>query len=1022
MGSCGRLGATDNTLNLASIQIGPIEFVKPHWLGLVVILWVLSVWLARSSLSGLGTTARRVALVVRLLVILLLVGALAQPQWTRTAENVNTVVVTDHSDSIPVEVRQEMERYLREAEGGAEKGDTLGRVTGARDAYVQTLPGPPGDRPDSQNIGATDGTNLAEAIKLAMAITREDKANRVVVISDGNETDGKLLSAAEAARAAGIPIDVLPIRYKYAREVIAERLVSPATARMGETVNLRVILNATHETTGRLDMTVNGQPVDLDPDGPEMGMPVALKEGSNAIPVQFPINSAGPQRFAAVFTPTDGEADTVTENNRQEAITFTAGKGSVLVIAADPALARSVVEALAEAEIVAEVRDPDRAPQSLIEWSAFDAVVLIDTPAYAFSQAQQEEMRAYVHDVGGGLIMLGGPESFGAGGWIGSPVADALPVKLEVPEKRKMPRGALALIMHSCEMPQGNYWGKQICLQAVDQLSRLDVAGVAEYSWGKGEYWVHPLSELGNKSAIKRAINSLTFGDAPSFQGFLSLVLPDLQKVSAGAKHVVIVSDGDPAPPSQALLQGFIDSKITISCVLVFPHGGGVPGTMADIAQATGGRSYLVNTEQQFAQIPRIIIKEAQVVKRQLIWEGNPITPKITAGSTEPMRGIRGLPPVRGYIVTAERTDRLVQTVAVVGEENDPLLAQGQYGLGKAVAFTSDAAARWSPDWIPWEQYKSFWAQHIRWAMRPTTSADLRVTTEDRGDQTHVIVDAFDENGEPLSFLRWQGAVVGPDGTSSSVPLRQFAPGKYETTIDSSRAGSYMLSFRYQAPGEGAAREGTVQAAVTRPFADEYRSLQDNAALLVQVAKLTGGRVLNDDPRIAQLWSRDGLTMPVASRPIWLAVAVAAIGLFLMDVAVRRVRIDIFAMAATVRRGFGKRATQAGQQMGSLKEARERAKEAMAARVQRPQPGEAPAVPVDPAAAKAVRNVKFEASEEDLAKLKKRPGGVAVELSGGEPEPGKPTPKQAPAAPGAEEGMSRLLKAKKRAQDEMTQD
>jgi uncharacterized membrane protein len=1014
----GAGGATGTIVNLASIQVGPIEFLKPHWLWLLPVLWLLSLWLARSSLSGLGTTSRRVALAIRLLVILLLVGAMGQPQWTKTAENVNVTVITDQSDSIPVEMRQEVERFVQQAEGGAKKGDTLGRVTVARDAYVQALPGPPGDRPDSLNIGSTDGTNIAEGVKLGMAISREDRANRLVLISDGNQTDGRLQAAAEAARSAGIPIDVLPIKYLYSREVIAERLVAPSTARLGETVNLRVILNATHETAGRLDITVNGQAVDLDPSGPEMGMSVTLKEGSNAIPVQLPLTTPGTAKFAAVFTPASAEADTMQQNNRQEAITFTAGKGTVLMLAQDPALARPLVAALATAEIASEVRDPDAAPQSLPEWSAFDAVVLIDVPAYRFSQKQQEEMRAYVHDANGGLVMVGGPESFGAGGWIGSPVADALPVKLEVPEKRKMPRGALALVMHSCEMPQGNYWGKQICVNAVDQLSRLDLAGIAEYSWGKGEYWVHPLSELGNKNAIKRAINSLTFGDAPSFDGFLTLVYPDLKAASAGAKHVIIISDGDPSPPSQTTLQNFIDAKITVSCVLVFPHGGAIPPTMQNIAQATSGRAYLVNTEQQFAEIPRIIIKEAQVVKRQLIWEGNPITPKVVTGSTEAMRGVRSLPAVGGYIVTAERTDRLVQTVAVIGEENDPLLAQGQYGLGKVIAFTSDAAARWSPAWVSWDQYKSFWAQHIRWAMRPTTSADLRVTTEDRGDQTHVVVDAFDENGEPLSFLSWQGAVVGPDGKSASLSLRQFAPGKYDATIDSSVAGSYMLSFRYRAPGEGEAREGTVQAAVTRPFADEYRSLQDNAALLIQVAKLTGGRVLSDDPRIADLWTRDGLTMPVAARPIWLAVALAAIVLFLLDVAVRRVRIDIFAMALAVRRGFGKRAQQAGQQMGSLKEARERAREAMATRAQRKQEGEPPAIPVDPAAAKAVRSVKFEASEDDLARLKsKRSEGPVIDLTGGEAPKAPPKPGQTPATP--DEGMSRLLKAKKRAQDEM---
>lgn len=1014
---------------LASIQVGPIEYLKPYWLWLVPILWVASVWLARSSLSGLGTTGRRVALAIRLAVILMLVSALAQPQWRRVAENVNVIIITDQSDSIPVEMRQQEDRWVRESQVGAKQGDTVGRVTVGRDAYVQALPTRPGDEPDSINIGATDGTNLAGGTQMALAITSEDRANRLVIVSDGAETDGKLLTTAATARAAGIPIDVLPIRYRYERETIAERLAAPATARMGETVNLRVILSATRPTTGRIDMTVNGQPIDLDPTSSEMGMPVALKEGSNAIPVQFPIGTAGPQRFAAVFTPDQPDEDTVVENNRQEAITFTFGKGRVLVISPRPELVGNLVAALATAEISAEVIEPDQAPQSLIDLSAFDALILVNTPAYHFSQAQQEEMRSYVHQ-GGGLVMIGGENSFGAGGWIDSPVAETLPVKLEVPEKRKMPRGALALVMHSCEMPQGNFWGKKICELAVDKLSRLDMAGIVEFGYPKGEYWLHPLQEVGNKGAIRRAINSLTFGDAPSFQGFLSVVLPDMQKASAGAKHVIIVSDGDPAPPSQALLQQFIDSKITISCVLVFPHGGGIPQTMRDIANATGGQAYMVVNEQDFAKLPAIIIKEAQVVKRNLIWEGNAFSPKLTSGSTESMRGIRSVPPITGYIVTAERTDRLVQTVMVGGEEDDPILAQGYYGLGKAVAFTSDDGARWANSWTGWAQYKAFWAQHVRWVMRPSTSADLRVSTEDHGDQTHVVVDAFDETGQPLSFLSWQGSVVGPDGKGIPVSLRQFAPGKYEATIDTAISGAYMLGFRYRAPGEdGKLREGSVQAAVTRPFADEYRTLRDNSALLVQVAKLTGGRVLRDDPRVADLWSREGLTMPVATKPIWLAVAISGIALFLMDVGARRVRVDLVAIGAAIRRGMRGRTSAAGQQMGSLREARDRAKEAMAARAQAKggradQDGPAP-VPIDPGAAKAVRSVKFEASEDDLAKLKKRKGGVAVDVTGADGPDGGGAPKATKPgqpSPTADEGMSRLLKAKKRAQDEMSQD
>ncbi|MBC7772365.1 MAG: hypothetical protein H7210_07720 [Pyrinomonadaceae bacterium] len=1016
-------------MTLAAFHIGPIQFEQPVWLLLIPLLGALTVWLARSSLSGLGTVSRRAALVIRLLVITLLAAAIAHPQWRREAKDVAVIAIVDQSESIPVDLRARIEQYLRETAKTAKKGDRMGQITVARDAYVQSLPGLPGDRPDSQNIGATDGTNLSEGTNLGLAVIPEDAAGRILLISDFNQTAGDLMNAAQAARAANIKIDVLPIRYRYQREVMMDRLVSPATGRMGENVNLRVILSATRETTGTLDVRVNGRAVDLDPESAATGAPVTLKEGANAIPIPITLAAAGAQRFEAVFTPDEPGSDTLVQNNRQNAVTFVTGQGKVLVIAPSEDECADFITAMTQSRIQTEVRLPAAAPQNLIDLTSYDALVLVNVAAYEFNQGQQEMFRAYVHDLGGGLLVTGGEDAFGAGGWIGSPTADAMPLKLEVPDKRKMPRGALAIIVHSCEIPQGNFWGKKVSQAAVDALSGRDMAGVIEFGGMSGkEYWLHPLSELGNKSAIRRSINSLTFGDAPSFAGFLQVCIGPMKQAQAGQKHVIIISDGDPSPPPQSLIQQFIDAKITISTVCVFPHMGS-PDMMKNIAIATGGKDYLFSDQNQLAELPKIFMKEAQKVKRNLIWEGDAVAPRIVAGGTEPMRGISTAPPVSGYVVTTEREDRLAQIVMSVkttDEDVDPLLAQGQYGLGKSVAFTSDIRNKWGSAWLGWAQYRQFWEQHVRWVMRPSTSAELRVSTESQGERTRVVVEAFDPDGDYLSFLRWRGAVVGPDGKSSELGLRQFAPGQYEAFVDSSRSGSYMMNFRYDAPADeaGKSREGSVQAAITKPYADEYRQLQDNVALARQVAELTGGRVVNEDPRIADLWSRDGLAMPVATRPIWLTVAIIAISMFLMDVGVHRVRIDILGMFRTLRRGASKAKSRGTQQMGSLREARDRAKEELEARGKTIESAatSAAARAAAPAVSKEVRTAKFEASEEELKTAKRAPGPVTVDPFSDAPltTPKPQEEKKKPVSP--EEGMSRLLKAKRRAQDDMTKD
>ena len=116
----------------------------------------------------------------------------------------------------------------------------------------------------------------------------------------------------------------------------------------------------------------------------------------------------------------------------------------------------------------------DQFPTSLIELQNYDAVILANVPrgAGGLGEEQQKMLAAYVHDMGGGLVMIGGPDTFGAGGWQGSKLEEVLPVNMDIPAQRQMPKGALVLVMHSCEMPDGNYWGEQCALKAIETLIR----------------------------------------------------------------------------------------------------------------------------------------------------------------------------------------------------------------------------------------------------------------------------------------------------------------------------------------------------------------------------------------------------------------------------------------------------------------------------------------------------------------------------------------------------------------------
>lgn len=1001
----GKAAGFASVIPLGAIHFGPIQFDRPVWLILLPIALGLIVWIGWRTIAGLGTFARWLAFIVRVIVVTLLVCTIAEPQWRKESKDVAVTVVMDVSQSVPGTEQTGTERYFDDASRANRKpDDRVGYVTVGRDAYVQSIPARLTNKLERVHIGAQDGTNLAGGLRMAMAVASKDAANRVVLVSDGRETVGSVLAAAEAFKAAGVPIDVLPVKYQHKSEVIVDRLDVPATARMGDPVGVRIVLNSTGPARGRLMITQNDVPIKLDPDSDSVSVPVELKAGVNVLQQQVKVPLAGPQEFKAVFQPDSPADDAILQNNNQSAVTFVSSQGRVLLISEDQSEYAAIVEALTAAKIGVEVRPADRFPATLTEMNGFDAVLMINEPASNFTQSQQDQLKQYVHDSGGGLVMVGGPNAFGAGGWIGSPVEDALPIKLDPPSKRQMPKGALVLVIHSVEIPEGVFYGKKVCEAAANSLSRQDMIGINEYNNARGKTdWTYPLAPVGDGSVLKQAIQKLAFGDMPDFRPSMELTYSALAKSDAGQKHAILISDGDPQHPGDDLLQKFAKAGISVSTIGIATHGAADTTNLKSIADATKGRFYNV-APGAVAQLPQIFIKEAQTVRRSLIWEGAAFSPASTGIPSQPMRGIgTPVPPINGYIVGAEREGLALVTLR--GKENDPILALWQYGAGRSVAFTADVSTRWASAWTAWPQFRSFWEQHVRWAMRPSGSAFVRVNQVQEGESTRVTVEALDGKGERLNFANFKGRLALPGGGGQDVDLKQIGPGLYETTVRTTEAGSYVASLRYLAPGEteGETVEGSVQFAISRPFADEFRVLEDNTALLEQVRAMTGGRLLNADPKQADLFNREGLKMPVATRPIWLWAATIGIGLFLVDVAVRRVRIDPAMIAGGVKRLFRPTDAKQGEQIGSLKTARDAARRDIKRRE-----GDA-----------AVRSVKFEASVEQL-KNASMPVNATSESAPIDVKPAKPASDagqgQAPA-----DGMSRLLKAKKRAQDDINE-
>ncbi|MFO0828782.1 MAG: glutamine amidotransferase [Phycisphaerales bacterium] len=999
---------------LVVLEDFPLQFERPGWLLLLVLL-VPVVLLARRSWTAVSPGKAWGSLSMRTLVVLLLTGALSQPTLVKRGEGLTLMVIADRSQSIPLPLRQKSEEWLRSIVDVKKKEDRVGTIVVGREAQILSPADPSSIVPALDYEGDTNATNLAAGVRQALAIMPRDTAAKLLIVSDFNENVDSVMDEVEAARANDIPIDVLPLAYEHPNEVVVDSIRVQPRARVGQTGELRIFLRSQADAKGTLTLKMNDLPVDLDPSSPGDALPVELHKGPTVIPVPISFDEGGAQRFSATFTPASPSDDAVLENNVGSAVTFVAGGGRVLIAHSSAIESEALATALRSGGLTVDQRNAhelDAGGAAML--NGYDAIILANVERGDIDPETDRALHSYVHDLGGGLLMLGGDHSFGAGGWIDSAVSKALPVKMDPPATRQLVRGALALIIHACEMKQGNYWSQQVAIASIEALTRLDLIGIIVFGMG-GSTWHHKLQPVGDKSAAIAAVRSMAVGDMQDFESSVGLAYEGLVATNAGQKHIIIVSDGDPQPPTPALLQKCKLAKITITTVMVSGHGTAQDNqNMKATAEFTGGRFHNVTNPKM---LPKIFSKEATIVTRSLISEGE-FQPQVVTGLPGPVRGFTSLPTLRGYVVTVPR-EGLAQIPIVVPskEGSDPLYAWWNYGIGRSIAFTSDATTRWATAWVTWNDFRAFWEQSVRWLMRPASPSNISLKTRVEGETAIVELEAVgsDDSGF-VNFLKSDAMVLAPDGGTTPLDLQQVGPGRYRGETKISQTGSYLVNVTVPTERDGQQVPASVQAAITVAYPKEFRTVRDNAPLGERIAERTGGRVLTmGDPKVVDPFDRTGLPVPRSAKRIWDLMAILAAALFIIDVAVRRLSIESGAARRLAERALGRTEDVGEATVAAWKKARDKAGSKT-----EPRAGGAASDAERQArsdAAKAAAGNKFEAGE----------GGPSFDVAAeakGEPNakptrPGAATPDEPPKPEGdADAHTSRLLRAKRRAKSQ----
>ena len=907
-----------------------LTFAHPghlNWMWLLPVFILLAALIWRKRRRGL-VAALGFRLTAAAVAILALAGL---SLGTRRERPAAVIAAVDVSDSMGEEgrrwamagARQWLERAGAESRAGA--------ILFARHCESRTLSEAEDKWNGNRAFAETDGTDIGSAIVRACLSFPAEAPKRLLIFSDGNETTGDASAAARMAGEGGVRIDCFAFPGAEQRRAGLKKLDLPGEVNASDTFTIRVLAENQGQTTvpGRLTIRVGGEIV--------RKRPVELAPGTNEYRLEDRREAAGVTAVTASLSLPE-TAPGRREGNKLSGTLLVTEPPKVLFVSGSPRAGALLTEALRSAGIAVSETTPERLPDDVKNLLFYRGIVLSNLPADALDSGQMEALKQFVGDLGRGLVVAGGYRSFSAGGYGETALEEALPVKSDrrPAERREASRFCvIPVIDRSSSMKSGNkiQTAKRAAEELLGVLDERDQAGLITFTNEHDVIFrLQPLLR-GKKWRIIDRIRRIKARGGTFMLTALEEALRQLSAASGLKKHIIVITDGFCAgafhvnklrgtlPPGggtlrnknfsraktggskmippvalkrlrelaaeageryQQFFRGCLENHVSVSAIGV---GKQIQRSfLKQLAEETGGRFYELKSS---AGLVMTVLRDTQRIIADTPNLEQEILPKFEEGS-ELLKGITGqkFPPLLGYTVTQAREGAEVPLYVERHGLKDPLLAAWQYGLGRSVAFTSDAEARWSAKLVRWPFFRKFWSQVVRWSMRAELGEPYLVGIRRERGKNYLRLETFSPAGGGSAFRLTVGN--GENGAATVIPLHQVAPRVWRGEVETlPPAGATVVVERLEG-GELAGRKETFLLPLPPPRAErpEERCSGNNRELLGEIACVTGGLL---DPETDELdFSPDVVPLKVNLAAYLIPFIFACL---LADIALRKLEV-----------------------------------------------------------------------------------------------------------------------------------
>lgn len=728
---------------------------------------------------------------LRVAVLLLVAAVLSQPTLGSVADGRDVVLVVDRSRSMPEGHLQEARELANEIASQLPDGDRIGVVAFGREAYVAANLDTELNWPDETRQIDADGSSLEAGLATALAMIEPGRNATLLVWSDGEVPAQQSASLSRLADRRGIRIDVRPVAREFGRDAAVVEMRVPPEVPVESPFAVNATVVATEAGPAEWRLLVGGERV--------RSGSVSLRQGRNTLQLQHGLRTPGEQTLALEVVMA---GDAVPQNDRGVAVVRGLAKTRVLCVTPGGREDR-LTRSLRGVGIEVVVAAPEVAPLTTAELDGFRAVVLEDVPAAALPSNAMRNLGNWVRNLGGGLLMTGGYNSFGVGGYHKSALEDVLPVTLEIREEQRKFGLAMAIALDrsgSMGATVGDATKMQLANRgaatAIELMSAMDAVSVMAVD--TRPHVVQPLETVEDTEGILQRVRSIESGGGGIYIGAaLHAAADELAEATQKNRHIVIFADANDSEEPEdyrEFLPQLVKDGITVSVIGLGSPSDSDAKLLEEIAFLGSGRCQFVGDA---TELPRVFAQETiQVARSSLVEEP-------TALDVDPSLQLLGampqaFPEVGGYSVAwmrdrAERDLSARPRPDAAGNEIEPLLAHWQIGLGRSAAFLGEADGELSGAWATWDGYADFFGTLVRW-LCGGAPAGLFVDARREGDDAVYYLEVEPDNARLLDTAR--GVLTLPGGDVEDLAFESVGHGRVAVRVPLLREGVHRAAVQ----------------------------------------------------------------------------------------------------------------------------------------------------------------------------------------------------------------------------------